>query len=300
MNLLQLVQQVTDELALNRPTAVYTSQDPQIRQLLALLNRLGTDLTRQYDWQELNREHIVQTFAINTTGTLVQGSAVVTGIPDTTGISTLFSAFGEGVTPFAQVVSVDNANQVTLQMPAEQSGTFPITFSQVEYPLPSDWKKQIPQTEWDRTNRWPLLGPRSPQEWQSFKSGIVYAGPRERFRIYQNSITLSPPPPSGLTLSFEYISNGWVIDPSGQRQSSYTSDLDEAVYEDSLLVTGLKSLWKAAKGLDGTFDLAEFRQILESNKSQNRSAPTLSLSPMSGTVLISDRQIPDGNWPGPL
>lgn len=297
MNLITLVQQICDELLIDRPTSVVGSSDQQTRQILALLNRLGTDLTRQYDWQQLNNEYIVTTVAINTTGTLTQGSAVVTGIPDTTGITTQFSAFGDGITPFAQVVSVDSATQVTLQMPAESSGTVDIQFSQVEYDLPSDWKKQIPQTEWDRSNRWPLLGPRSPQDWQSFKSGIVYAGPRERFRILQNTLALTPPPPNGLVLSFEYISNGWVTDVNGVRKSSYTADTDTAVYEDSLLITGLKALWKAAKGLDGTFDLSEFRAILEANKSQNRSAPVLTLSPMYGTVLISDRQIPDGNWP---
>ena len=81
-----------------------------------------------------------------------------------------------------------------------------MTFSRVEYPLPADWKKQLPQTEWDRTNRWPLIGPQTPQMWQSLKSGIVYAGIGEHFRISGNSITLTPPPSDGLLIGFEYLS----------------------------------------------------------------------------------------------
>src|SRR5690606_4519906 len=54
---------------------------------------------------------------------------------------------------------------------------------QKEYPLPDDWKKQIAQTEWDRTNRWPLIGPNNPQDWQSIKSGVVSVGPRIRYRL---------------------------------------------------------------------------------------------------------------------
>lgn len=297
MNLLTLIQATYDELALNRPSVVIGSTDPQVRQFLALLNGLGTDLTRQYDWQRLNKEYVFSTVSLDTTGTITEGSAVITNIPDTTGITTQFAAFGDGITPFAQVISVDSMTQVTMQMPAQASGTIDIQFSQVEYDLPSDWKKQIPQTEWDRSNRWPLLGPRSPQEWQSYKSGIVYAGPRERFRIYQQTLAISPPPPNGLTFSMEYISNGWVESAAGVAKTSFTADDDTSIFEDRLLITGLKSLWKAAKGLDGTFDLAQFRQILEANKAQDRSAPKLSLSPMYGTVLISEYQLPDGNYP---
>lgn len=297
MNLLQLIQQVTDELALNRPTVVVGSTDPQIRQLLALLNRLGTDLTRQFDWQELNKEYVLRTVAYQYQATTVAGSTTLTGIADTSLLSTRFGVNGDGLLPFCQIVSVDSPTQVTINQPATASGTVTLEFSQVEYPLPSDWKKQIPQTEWDRTNRWPLLGPRSPQEWQSYKSGIVYAGPRERFRIFQDTIAINPNPPDGLTFAFEYISNGWVNSNTGVAQSSYLADTDTAVYEDSLLITGLKALWKQAKGLDGTFDLAEFRTILEANKAQNRSAPKLSLSPMYGTVLISEYNVRDGSFP---
>jgi len=39
--LLELVQQVTGELGVSRPTLVIGNNDPQIIQLLALVNRLG-------------------------------------------------------------------------------------------------------------------------------------------------------------------------------------------------------------------------------------------------------------------
>lgn len=297
MTLLELVQQVCDELMIDRPSAVVNSADPQIVQLSALLNRLGNDISRQAQWQRLNNEYVLTTQAITQSGTITSGSAVVTGIPDTSSLSTDWGLTGSGIEPFAQIVSVDSATQVTLNMVANQSGTFDLTFSRTQYPLPSDWLMQIPQTEWDRTNRWPLMGPKSPQEWQSFKSGIVYAGPRERFRILQNSIAINPPPPNGLMFAFEYISTGWVISAAGVRQSKYLADTDSAIFPDSLLITGLKSLWKVAKGLDGSFDLGEFRVLLETIKSQDRSAPKLSLSPYGGSVLLTGYSIPDGSWP---
>lgn len=299
MNALQIVQQVTDELALNRPTVVVGSTDPQIRQLLALLNRLGVDLCRQFEWQRLNREHILTTVATNTTGNTTAGSAVITGIPSTAGLSTQYAVSGPGVAPFAQIVSVDSATQVTLNMPVTETGTaVALQFSQVQYDLPSDWERQIPQTEWDRTNRWPLQGPQTPQDWQSFKSGIVYAGPRQRFRILENTITLNPLPPNGLVFAFEYISKSWVRSATNVPQTSILADTDTFIFPDSLLVTGLKTQWKSAKGLDGTFDLGEFRTLLEQAKGQDKSAKKLSLSPYGGEVLLSTMNIADGNWPG--
>lgn len=298
MTLLQLIQQVCDELAINRPSLVVGTNDPQTRQMSALLYRLGNDLVRQFEWQRLNKEHILQTVAYNTTGTTTQGSNVITGIPDTSALTTQFGIAGVGIEPFAQITSVDNANQVTMTMPATASGTVSLQFSQVQYNLPSDWDREIPQTEWDRTNRWPLMGPQSAQDWQSFKSGIVYAGPRERFRIIGNTYAINPPPPNGLVFGFEYISKAWVYSPAGVAQTAFNSDSDTFIFTDSLLITGLKVQFKQAKGLDSSFDLAEFRSLLESNKAQDKSFPRLSLSPLGTSVLLTTMSLPDGNFPG--
>lgn len=296
MNLIQLIQQVTAELGLNQPIVVVGSQDPQIKQFLALLNRLGTDICRQFEWQRLDKEHILTTVSYTLPATFTQGSRVVT-MPSTVNLTTQFGLYGPSVVPFANIVSVDSPTQITMNMPATESGTMDTQFSQYLYDLPSDWQKQIPQTEWDRTNRWPLMGPQSAQDWQSFKSGIVYAGPRERFRILENQIAVNPLPPNGLTFAFEYISNAWVRSAMGVAQSSFLADTDTCLFPDSLMVTGLKAQWKAAKGLDGTFDLGEFRLLLDQCKAQDKSAPRLSLSPFQSSILLTEWNIPDGSWP---
>ncbi len=296
MTLLTLIQQVCRELGINAPSAVVSSVDPQILQLYALLNRHGHDMSRQFEWERLNNEYLLTTVAVNVTGTTTLGSAVVT-MPSTTGITTNFGVQGLGIAPFALVQSVDSATQITMNMPATASGSVPLTVAQVAYPLPSDWLRQIPQTEWDRSNRWPLLGPKSPQEWQSFKSGIVYAGPRERFRIQQGAFLVNPPPPNGLTFAYEYISNAWVIAAGGTYKADLSADTDTWVFDDSLLVSGLKMRWKQAKGLDFSFENAEYSQLLRGLMAQDKSAPRLSLSPTYGEVLLSTGNIPDGNWP---
>lgn len=294
---LELVQQVTDELALQRPSVVVGSTDPNVRQLSALLNRLGADITRQSEWQRINKEHIVVTKSFELTGTVTAGSAVITGLSSTAEITTDFTILGVGIEPFAQVVTVNNSTSVTMDMLANQSGTVTLTFAQNKYDLPSDWNWQIAETEWNRTTRWPLLGPKSAQEWQTYKGGIVSAGPRQRYRILGDKLCINPSPPNGETLAFEYITKGWVIGADGTYKEKVTADTDTFVYSNSLMTTGLKAQWKASKGLDPSFDLAEFRWLLENEKATDKSAPVLSLAPQFGSILLSTNNIVDGNYP---
>jgi hypothetical protein len=298
MNALKLIQQTVDELALYRPTALIGTQDPQIRQLMALLNRLGADITRQTEWQRLNKEYLVVTNSFTLTGTVTNGSKVITGLPTTTAITDQYTIIGTGIQPFAQVVTVNNLTEITMDMEATESGTVELQFAQNKFDLPSDWQRQVPQTEWNRTQRWELLGPKSAQEWQTFKSGIVSAGPRQRFRILQNQLCLNPSPPDNQTLSFEYISNGWVEGADGVGKVEVTADTDTFIFSDSLLITGLKSQWMVAKGLDASFSLGEFRYLLEQEKSTNKSAPVLSTGAFAGSLLLTDRNMVDGSYPG--
>lgn len=295
--LLQIIQDTCDELALSRPSVVISTTDPQVRQMTALLNRLGRDIVKQYEWQKLDKEYLVTTVQYTYTGTITAGSKIITGLSSTTGLTNQFTVLGEGIMPFAQIVTVDNPTQVTMDMAATQSGTVSLEFTQNEYTLPEDWDREVPQTEWNRTTRWPLLGPKSAQEWQTFKSGIVSAGPRQRFRILGNSLTINPSPPPGQMVSYEYISNAWVIGADGTYKTAFTADTDKNVFGDSLIITGLKTQWKQAKGLDFTFDLGEFRTLLEQAKAQDKSAAKMYLSQASGNILLTNRNIIDGSFP---
>lgn len=298
MTLLELVQNFCLEVGISAPTQVVTSSDTQILQVLAIANRFGHDLSREFDWQRLDKECIIRTQGTTVSGTSVTGSYVLT-VADTTGLTTDYGISGDNIAPFAQIVSVDSPTQVTMNLPATGSGTADLVFGQVQYALPSDWLKQIPQTEWDRSNRWPLLGPQSPQDWQSFKSGIVYAGPRLRFRIQGNTLSINPPPASNLNLAFEYISNSWVLATDGVTyKTKFTADTDTYLFDDSLMLTGLKLRWLQTKGFDYSYAMKEYMDYLANCKAQDRSAPVLSMAPMSGSVLLTNRNVPDGNWVG--
>ena len=63
MSLLTIVQTVCAELALAQPAAVATSTDRQVQQLMALANRAGLMLARDYPWQALREEQDFVTVA---------------------------------------------------------------------------------------------------------------------------------------------------------------------------------------------------------------------------------------------
>ena len=81
------------------------------------------------------------------------------------------------------------------------------------YPLPTDFDYECFQTHWDRTSRWSLRGPLSPQEWQQRKSGITLVLPRFGFRVKGSTSTpflVEPTPQAIHELVFEYQSMNWL------------------------------------------------------------------------------------------
>ena len=59
--LLSNIQDVCLELGLVVPNAVATSSDPQVLQLMALMNRTGDTLSTDRDWQTLAAEYRFET-----------------------------------------------------------------------------------------------------------------------------------------------------------------------------------------------------------------------------------------------
>lgn len=81
------------------------------------------------------------------------------------------------------------------------------------YQLPADFDFEYFQTHWDRTTKWDLRGPLTPQEWQRRKSGITTVLPRFGFRVMGGSslpLYLEPTPTEAHTLVFEYQSVNWL------------------------------------------------------------------------------------------
>jgi hypothetical protein len=232
--MLQLVQQATGELGLAVPTQVAGSTAQDTIQQLALLNAVGYDLLREpaFNWQALTTEYRFTSLWTQQTGTVTNGSAVITNIPSTAGIvAGTYMVTGTGINQDTYVQSVDSSTQVTLTQPATASGTgIQLTFAKTKYAFPADYQRIVDRTQWDKSKHWEMLGPESPQQWQWLKSGYIATGPRIRWRILGNTFQIWPGVSTSEYLGFEYVSKYWVTDAGGTSKGSFTADTDTCAF----------------------------------------------------------------------
>lgn len=177
------------------------------------------------------------------------------------------------------------------------------TTAATDYPVPADLSHFTDQTQWDRSNHWPLMGPKSPQEWAWLKGSLVSTQPRLRYRIANDNLKIFPAPTVGLSLAMEYVSTDWVQSTSvaadpvyGANTSLVTLDADIVYYNPWLIIKFIKYKFYELKGLATNGVQADFVRIFESLTGKDTGAEILSLAPCRTEFLIDARSIPDGNW----
>jgi len=294
--MLQLIQQATAEMGLSVPTAVAGSLIQDVIQLQALLNATGYQIYREWQWQAMTNINMFTTPYLTTTGTVVNGLYTITGIPDTSTLSTNYQVVGVGINNATYVSSVDSATQVTMSQPANASGAAEtITFSQVKFSMPSDYDRQIDRTHWDKTQHWEMLGPETAQQWEWLTSGYISTGPRVRYRIFGSKFQIWPAQGTLHTLGFEYCTNTWALSTLGVAKTSMTVDTDTCIFPDRLMVLGIKKLYFQVKGFNPIFD-AEYNMQLDIAKSNDAGSQTLSMNPRINSILIGQENIPDSGY----
>lgn len=163
---------------------------------------------------------------------------------------------------------------------------------QAEYPLPDDLAYIVDQTQWDKTNRLPLAGPKSPQEWSWLEAGLTASGPRLRYRIINNKLKVMPVPgATPTTVYLEYISNRWA--GTGDMVSLGTEPVK---FNPWLVIKFLKQKFYELRGFDSTNVAREFTRMFMSVTGQDVGAPVLSLAGNAQPVFIGGHSVPDGNW----
>jgi hypothetical protein len=316
MTLLEIVQTACNELGLVAPAAVATATDMQTIQLMALANRDCKNMVRDYDWTDLQQEHIINVeAATETTGVATNNSAIITGIPDTTGLDTTYAVSGTGQPQAQRIAEVLSSTSVRCEMLATADATYSLdpddatgslVFAKDTYALPDGFNRYISQTWWDRTNHWRLIGPDSPQAYQYIHSGIFATGPRIRWRQLgkaPNAWRIWPPPFSaGNTpdaLVFEFITNNWVLNPDGTSQSSFTADDQEPLIDSDLIVMGVKWRMWQIKGFEYAAMQQEYIDAVNATFAKDGGIPDLYLNRRQGPFLLSSANVKDGDWPGP-
>lgn len=165
------------------------------------------------------------------------------------------------------------------------------------YDLPADFCYFVDQTQWDRTNHWPLMGPKSPQEWAWLKGGVGASSVRMRYRIMDGQISVHPTPGSSVyNFNMEYISKNWVLRPDTSVASMIISGGDVVMFYPWLIMKFVKLKFYELKGFDTTAVTSDFLRTFQSMTGKSKGAPILSLTPGPSTVLIGPWSVPDGSW----
>jgi len=93
----------------------------------------------------------------------------------------------------------------------QKEHTFTTVAGTESYRLPDDFLQMCDQSGWNRTTRFPLGGPLSPQEWQYLKAAVVGVVFNVLIRMDGENMRLFPSNVSGHTIAYEYLSRDWVL-----------------------------------------------------------------------------------------
>jgi hypothetical protein len=322
LSLLQIIQRAQAELGLPQASSVVGNSDATTTQMFALANRCLDELRRCKDdgWTALQFEYdLVVPVPINTTGDLLTANtATISNIPSTANLAANYWAVtGPNVPQGARIQQVVDANTVIMNMEATntvevQGGTF--TFAQDTFPEPPGFDYFVNRTMWDRTNRWELIGPDSPQIDEWHRSGIVSLGPRRHFRQIGpgiagvgNNFRIWPPPAeltSPLQLVFEYSSMNSVV-VNGQTTNPtfaefFANDADFSLLDDQALIMGIKWMFWEIKGMGSYMTLQQrWVDYVDRLIGRDGAAPTLQLAKRVSPIFISPANVQDGFFPGP-
>jgi hypothetical protein len=311
-----MTQQVTGELGLPQPTSVATSSDPQVVQFFSLFQREATELRQSHPWTALQTLWVIQVAnPITVLGDLANASASIINLSSTAMFSTNPTSYlitdSSGLLPVStRLVSV-NAALSYLVMDSQANGNATqatLTLMQDTYAMPTDFDSYIGTTWWDRTNRWALLGPDSPQIDQWHRSGIYVTGPRRHFRQIGNP-ALSPnwriwPPLSTASttpqeLVFEYMTNHTVQVNGGSTTAElFANDADIPILSPQAIMLGVKWRWAQVKRYQYADYQQEYLDYVDRLKARDGGNRIQSLSPEPSPDYITPSSTPDGFWPG--
>lgn len=315
MSLLTVIQDAYTELGLtNIPLTVIGNRDPQVVQMLGLANQEGQEFCKLQGpwggWPELNKTYTFNLVPAGPfTASAINNSPILTGL--TSGQTALIpsdGSYGVAGPNVYQSATIIGKTATTLTMSAVSSGNVTngsYNFGQIKYALPSDIRSFVNATQWDRNFRWPMLGPLSPVEWQVIVSGISPVGPRIRFRVQDNEMTVQPLPGTSQTdqIAYEYVSNAWCTSSAGVANVAsggvcrWNADTDLYLWPEDVLRYGLKWRFLRAKGLDYSQELQTWQMARDFQLSTSGASRSLRMNATAnGLHFLNYDNIPDQGY----
>lgn len=150
--------------------------------------------------------------------------------------------------------------------------------------VPTDYGYMLSGTLWNRSANRMIDGVVTPEEWQRLKSSgtdTVY----DTLYMRGGQFLMMPIPPAGETIAGEYISKNFCQSSGGVGQSEWAADTDTGILPERLMKLGIVVRYKAQKGLDATFDLAQYQSQLLMALTQDKPMQRVNLGASPRTVV---------------
>ena len=122
--------------------------------------------------------------------------------------------------------------------------------------LPTDMLRMVQESMFNRTQRTRVTGPLTSEEWQQRQASLV-TNVYDEFIMRGTSLLITPTPPAGEEIAYEYITKYIAADGTTERLS-FADDGDEPYFDDELVILGTVWRYRKAEGTDYAEEMREF------------------------------------------
>lgn len=158
--------------------------------------------------------------------------------------------------------------------------------------IPDDYDRMIPETMFNRNTRRRVAGPLSAEEWQQTKASLVtYVNPT--FRIRGDAILMSPNPPAGETIAYEYVSKNFCKSAGGTGQADWALDTDLGRIDEGLMTLGLIWRFRQVKGLSYADDIQMYERRVADAEMRDGVKPRITTDPNAYDRAATKLQVPE-------
>lgn len=164
-------------------------------------------------------------------------------------------------------------------------------------PLPSDFDRFVHDTFFNRTTMRQVIGPITPQQWQSIQAQPQLNRVFLAFIQRGGEFLITPTPTAGETIAYEYISKNWAVSDADVPQDMFLADTDETFLPERLFRLGIRWRFLKSKGLEYAEDFRTYQTELNQTKARDGGNGSLSSTGRDGYILSPN--LPIGNFPGP-
>ena len=161
--------------------------------------------------------------------------------------------------------------------------------------VPSDFDHFIANSFFNRTTMRNVYGPITPQEWQAIQAQPQLNRVFLAFVERDGQFLVTPTPPAGQEIAYEYITTDWAKSAAGSAQSMFEADTDLTYLDDKLFPLGIRWRYLKSKGLDYAEDFRTYQS--ERNQRMARDGGNGVIDSAGGLYYGYATNIQEGNFP---